>query len=207
MSWIKDVKEKLMKDKSRLFILILALILPLACNLFPTPTPEGPCLATAGSHITAYQRPSLLAQVFGDMSSGLQVEVLAQTSDDWLGFDPGVAQAGNIGIFRLRWIESSSDIALTGDCESVPIVVGPPPGVCFTMAMGEIDVHLHPDAESDLIATMDVEDYAAVEGVTADNWARVDLSLGNLGVDIQGWIPGSALNMNGPCDDLPVIEP
>jgi hypothetical protein len=196
-----------MSNKSRNIISILALLLPLACSLFPTPTPEGPCVANAQGDITVYQRPSLMAQEFGIMDNGVQVEVLAQTSDGWLGFDPGVAQAGNIGVFRYRWVEGSSDILLGGACDTTPVVVGPLHGVCFTMAMGKVDIHLLPDDVSDVLVTMEIEDYAAVEGLTANDWALVDLSLGNYGVDIQGWIPALELNMNGPCGDLPIIEP
>ena len=136
---LDTIKQVKMSDKSQLIILIIALLFPLACTVFPTPT--GPCTATSQSDVIAYQRPSILAQVFGVLSAGHEVEIQGNTVDGWLGFDPGVAQAGNVGVFRLRWIEGSSDVVLEGDCESLPVGVGPPPGVWCTMAMAGIDVH------------------------------------------------------------------
>jgi len=47
----------------------------------------------------------------------------------------------------------------------------------------------------------------AVTGKTKGDWARVDLSVGNVGLDLVGWVQGFALNLNGPCDDLPTVEP
>ena len=88
------------------------------------------------------------------MASVFHVITEGRTADGWLGFDPGVAQAANVGIFRLRW-----------------------------------------------------SDYAAVTGKTKEDWARVDLSVGNVGPDLAGWVQEVTLNLNGPCDDLPMVEP
>ena len=38
------------------------------------------------------------------VSSGDSYEALAWTADGWVGFDPGVAQAGNIGLAHHRWV-------------------------------------------------------------------------------------------------------
>ncbi len=62
--------------------------------------------------------------------------------DGWLGFDPGVAQAANIGVFRLRWMPPGAPVSLDGDCVSVPIEPWVPlPGVCYQMSMGPVEVH------------------------------------------------------------------
>lgn len=172
----------------------------------PTPVP-GPCEIVAESEVTVYERPSSDASIFGTMQPGFRIVAEARTADGWLGFEPGVAQAPNVGVFRLRWVDGSTGVRLEGACEDLSELVGPPAGVCFTMPMGEVQVHAEPDVSSVIIATMTYGDYAAVTGKTTDDWARVDLSVGNTGLDLIGWIQGFTLNLNGPCDDLPTAEP
>ncbi|MGB2910665.1 MAG: SH3 domain-containing protein, partial [Anaerolineales bacterium] len=171
-----------------------------------TLAPE-PCSIVAQGDVTVYSRPSSNAAVFGSMASGFHVIPQGRTADGWLGFDPGVAQAANVGIFRLRWIEESSNIELEGTCEDLPELKGPPVGVCFTMPMDGGHVYTEADVSSEIIATMRWGDYAAVTGKTKEDWARVDLSVGNVGLDLAGWVQGVTLNLNGPCDDLPTVKP
>lgn len=171
-----------------------------------TPTP-GPCEIVAEEEVIVYQRPSLNADIFGTMDPGLRVLAEGRTADGWLGFEPGVAQAANVGIFRLRWVDGSSGVHLEGECDGVPELVGPPVGVCFTMPMEEVHVYAEPDLSSEVLATMTYGDYAAILGKTPDGWVKVDLSLGNIGLDVAGWIEEITLNLNGPCDDLPTVEP
>jgi hypothetical protein len=170
-----------------------------------TLAPE-PCSIVALGDVTVYSRPSSNAAVFGLMASGFHVIPEGRTADGWLGFDPGVAQAANVGIFRLRWIEESSNIELEGACEDLPELGGLPAGVCFTMPMDGVHVYTEADVSSEVIATMRWGDYVAVIGKTNDDWARVDLSAGNVGLDLVGWVQGVTLNLNGPCDDLPTVE-
>jgi len=171
-----------------------------------TLAPE-PCSIVAQGDMTVYSRPSSNAAVFGSTISGFHTIIEGRTADGWLGFDPGVAQAANVGVFRLRWIEESSDIELEGICEDLPELKGPPAGVCFTMPMDGVHVYTEADVSSEIIATMRWGDYAAVTGKTKEDWARVDLSVGNMGLDLVGWVKGITLNFNGPCDDLPTVEP
>jgi len=171
-----------------------------------TLAPE-PCSIVALGEVTVYSRPSSNAAVFGSMASGFHVIPEGRTADGWLGFDPGVAQAANVGIFRLRWIEESSNIELEGTCEDLPELVGPPAGVCFTMPVDGVPVYIEADISSEVIATMRWGDYAAVTGKTKGDWARVYLGVGNVGLDLVGWVQGVTLNLNGPCGDLPTVEP
>jgi len=84
---------------------------PLACNLTPT------------TNLTVYRWSSAALDVFGTMGPDLTVQVLGRTSDGWYGFDPAVAQAGNIGFARLRWVKPGAGQANTsGNCASVPLV-------------------------------------------------------------------------------------
>ncbi len=175
------------------------------------PTHAGPaaqaCEMVAETEVTVYDRASPSATVFGSMYPGLRVMVKGRTADGWLGFEPAVAQAANIGIFRLRWVHESSAIRLEGTCDELPELVGPLPGFCFTMPMEEVAIYAEPDGSSEVLATLSVGDYAAVLGITRNAWARVDLSLGNTGSNLSGWVQEATLNLNGPCDRLPTVEP
>jgi hypothetical protein len=93
-----------MKIRSCLFIilaLLLGSILLAGCN--PSPSTE-PCTFTANEPLTAYRLPDDTSDVFGVISTGETYKVLAQTVEGWVGFDPGVAQAGNIGLAHHRWV-------------------------------------------------------------------------------------------------------
>lgn len=168
--------------------------------------PAESCLLVAEGEVIVYNRPDPSAAIFGVVQAGFRARVEGRTPDGWWGFEPGVAQAANVGVFRLRWVEGSRAVRVEGWCGEVPGVAGPPAAVCFTMPMDEVQVHAEPDLSSEVVATLLHGDYAAVSGMS-DDWAEVDLSLGSRGMDITGWVPASTLNMNGPCDDLPVLEP
>ena len=179
----------------------------------PTLTPTEdvttvmPCMLTANSEVTAYKRPSLGAEVFATMPVGMPFHVEAYTADGWIGFDPAYAQAANIGVFRHRWVQESSDVTLEGDCADIPVVVGPPPGVCFTMPMGDVPIYADPDTSATILITLHVYDYVKVEGKTVDNWFAVNLGVGNVEMEGTGWMEGVHVNFNGPCMDLPIVSP
>lgn len=181
--------------------------------LKPTPMPTEdittvtPCLLTANSEVTAYKRPSLEAEVFAVMPVGMPFYVEARTADGWIGFDPAYAQAANIGVFHHRWVQESSDVILEGDCIDIPVVVGPPPGVCFTMPMDDVPIYTDPDTSSAVLITLHTYDYVKVESKTADNWFAVDLGVGNVEMEGNGCMEGMYVNFNGPCMDLPIVTP
>jgi hypothetical protein len=194
-------------DLSTLDAFIASLLVapdPAAFSIAPA---SSPCMLIAEEDVTIYKRPHPNAEVFSTLAASLEVTVDGVTADGWYGFDPGVAQAANIGVFRLRWVDGSTGVRLHGDCDSVPEMVSPLPDACYTMPMGDVLVYENADASSVVIATLVVNDYAAVLGRTDDGWAQVDLSVGNTGLDLVGWIEAATLNMNGPCGDLPELNP
>lgn len=73
--------------------------------------PSGPCEFTANIPVTAYRLPDDTSDVFGVVGTGETFEILAQTADGWLGFDPGIAQAGNIGLAHHRWIQLNATVS------------------------------------------------------------------------------------------------
>jgi hypothetical protein len=186
----------------------------------PTPQPEaasppgegvaGACQFNIEEEITVYNRPSTAAGVFAAIGPGDSAEITsrlsARTADGWLGFDPGVAQAANIGPFRLRWI-APGDGTLSGGC-SLPVVWGPPPGICFDMPMEDANVYMNPDTSSPVAAVLHVGEFAAILGHTpGGDFSKVDLGPGNTGSTVVGWVESSTTNVNGPCDSLPVVTP
>ncbi|MEW6566837.1 MAG: hypothetical protein AB1449_01460 [Chloroflexota bacterium] len=169
----------------------------------PTATAAGPCTIVASGDVPVYFRPNLASDVFGSMHAGESYPVVSKTADGWYGFEPGVAQAANTGVFRLRWVlEGTSGVTLEGDCGAVPVVEGPEVGVCYFMPIGSTPVYQSADLSSPVVATLELEDYAAVIA-RAPGWAQVDLSQGNTGLAVVGWVEESGLNLNGPCDSLP----
>ena len=164
------------------------------------------CILSASSVVTAYYRPSQQAETFSDLSIGMSLYATARTADGWIGFDSGYTQAANIGVFHHRWVQEGPAIDLEGDCDSLPIVVGPPPGICFNMFMTDAPLLAQPLPGADALYLISSADYAMVVGKSVDGWLRVDLSVGNTGQNIEGWVEGLNANFNGPCTDLPVIE-
>jgi hypothetical protein len=97
----------------KLFWGILVVMICSATFTGCTPTPET-CTFTANMPVTAYRLPINTSDVFGTMSEGETFEALARTVDGWLGFDPGIAQAGNIGLAHHRWVWMN--VSLSSSC-------------------------------------------------------------------------------------------
>lgn len=172
------------------------------------PAGSGACEPSATSAFEIYTRPSLTADVFGTFAAGYPaVSITGRTTDGWLGFEPGVAQAANIGVFRLRWMPPGSPITLSGDCASVPIEPWvPSPGVCYQMSMGPVEVHASADPASTVSHTLDVGEFVAVTGRTASGWLFVNGDDGNV-AGVVGFIADTEMNASGPCEAIPVVAP
>jgi hypothetical protein len=165
------------------------------------------CQLIAKEEVTIYDRPSQNADIFSIQAAGFSQTFSARTSNGWLGFDPGVAQAANIGSFRLRWVKPNSSV-LTGACNKLPVVWGPPPGICFDMPMDTVNVYASPDPNSQVVATLQLGEFAGINGTSSNgDWANIDLSVGNTGLSALGWVESNTLNVNGPCGELPTITP
>lgn len=99
-----------MKTRSYL-IIILALLVGSLILAGCTPSSTAVCTFTANESVTVYRLPDSTSDVFGVISPGETFEVLARTADGWVGFDPGIAQAGNIGLAHHRWVLLSATIS------------------------------------------------------------------------------------------------
>ena len=168
---------------------------------------SGECTVFLDTDVTVYMRPSEESLVFGFVPTGLAGEVRGVTEDGWIGFEPGVAQAGNVGVFRLRWIPPDAGVELNGECDNLPVLWGPPAGVCFAMFMEEANIYESPSVLSPVITSVTIEQTAQILGKLGDNWIQLDLSVGNMDIDQKGWVEKEHIAYNGPCKDLPMITP
>jgi hypothetical protein len=180
-------------------------ILLAACTLTPappTPTPSGPCSVSSANPVNIYTLPSAAATQFGTLGPGETVEATARTADGFYGFEPGVAQAGNVGLFRLRWILKTFDVTASAGCAGIPIVVGPITGICYAMIDHDTPIYGSPDATSAVVTTLHLGDY---EMITLHNpgWFTLDLNVGSQSMNSLGYLEESALGgIKGPCDGL-----
>ena len=89
--------------KSAKFFIMILIVLGISIATAGC-TPSGPCMITGNESLTIYRLPDPASDVFGILPAGESHEVLAYTANGFIGFDPGVAQAGNTGLARLRWV-------------------------------------------------------------------------------------------------------
>ena len=99
--------------KVRIFSMVILALLTLSMALSSC-VPAGPCMFTANTPVTAYRLPDDTSDVFGVVSTGHTYKALARTAEGWVGFDPGVAQAGNIGLAHHRWV--LVNVTLSSSC-------------------------------------------------------------------------------------------
>lgn len=162
------------------------------------PAAAGGCTASASGSVTIYNRPSTRAVVFSILPTGFSAQISARTEGGWLGFDPGIAQAANVGPFRLRWVQRKA-VKLAGNCGNIPRVWGPPPRVCFDMPMEDVNVYDHPRTTAHVITVLSPGEFAGVVRRGSAGWVKLNLRQGNSGARGTGWVEESTLNVNGPC--------
>ncbi|MCW5877921.1 MAG: hypothetical protein KIS80_03525 [Anaerolineales bacterium] len=179
-----------------------------ANNAYPWPQGSSACVLQAEQIGEVYARPSRDAQIFGELNPGFSSPVVARTESGWVGFDPGIAQAANVGVFRMRWAHFD-DVSLSGDCLSVTQLNWiPRPQQCYVMPMEPVTLHTNPGTNASVRGTLEMGQFAGVLGLTSTGWAQLDLSDGNTPLTGIAWMEQSALNMNGTtCDELPPVHP
>lgn len=190
--------------------MVCALMVLLGCLAAcgPVATPVPTCEITALTETNAYFRPSLAADKFGTVAVGTKLTIFGRTADNWYAFDPGVAQAGYVGIFRNRWVQASASLSISPTCANLATIYTkvPQAGVCYAMAMGSAPVRQSPNASAAVIYTLALGDYAQGVGKSG-TWVKVDLASGSLtGVTQQGWVSEDLIGLTG-CGSLPTITP
>lgn len=92
--------------------LLLFALLVIAVTGACSPAPAGTsCSFSAHESLTVHRLPDGDSDVFGTMAAGETHAALAWTETGWLGFDPGVAQAANIGLARYRWVQLDASVS------------------------------------------------------------------------------------------------
>ena len=82
------------------------------------------CLIVAYYDGNAYYSPFTGEDRFGTVAAGDALGAVAKTDSGWYGFDPGIAQAPNQGLDRLRWVypNHTNVFQTVGDCHAIPTV-------------------------------------------------------------------------------------
>jgi uncharacterized protein YgiM (DUF1202 family) len=88
------------------------------------PAPSGCSVSPMNiSSIPIYSQHSFDLPAAGTLTSGSSALAVGQTPPNyggapngWYAIDPGIAQAGNVGKYRLRWIPIDNNVQLNGDC-------------------------------------------------------------------------------------------
>ena len=161
------------------------------------PASESTVVVVAEDSLVVRARPDTADGRWGVLAPGESVEIEATTSDGWLGFDPGVAQAGNSGSFRYRWIEPGQPYTVTGDPAMLEVVWGPRAGIRYAMTFEPVDVHSEPDLLSAVIGTLPGGSAAAIVSQEGD-WLRIDPSEGPAPDSPAGWISLTEASISEP---------
>ncbi len=172
------------------------------------------CTLVSHTKLPIYLRPSSESSIFSFVENGDSVAISSKTADGkWFGFDPGVAQAANIGPFRLRYLEANNlGYDLGGPCDNLSEVSVVSPNVCYLMAESDTPVYERANSTSQLITTLHSGDYILITeksaGVKVKFWLHgvADVT-SNIPVAVSGWIPDTFANFNGSsCESLPIVK-
>lgn len=103
-------------------------------HFFPIIYSGDICTALTNNDGMSYDQPDSSAT--STEMPGIQVAVLAKTSDGWLGYDP--ATGSEVGVDRLNWLnpEQLDSSSSSGNCDAVP-VIDPTPLALTSSANGE----------------------------------------------------------------------
>ncbi len=169
---------------------------------------ENPCHLDTTNDNIVYDRPRAQSDLFATLPSDTTVILTAQTVTGWLGFEPGVAQAANTGVFRYRWFAPNGDYTLSASCDNLPLVVAVQATQCYTMPQTDVAVHEGADPASPIIAILPAGTSFAAIVERLDEWVQVDLMDSSLFQSQMGWISADTLNFNGAtCADVIASDP
>lgn len=171
------------------------LILHAAGPGFSSETPRTQLSLICTDETEVFLRPDPESSVFGTLLPGDTISISAITSCGWLGFDPGVAQAGNVGVFRYRWVQPVGGYELLGDTAALTPSWTPSAGIPYAMALEDLPVHDEPDIMSGVADTLPAGSAAAIIQ-HADEWYKVDLQQGPLERCAEGWVRAEGVSVS-----------
>lgn len=180
-------------------VLFLSIFIASCTGPPATDTPESiPCQFEALRDYPYYQYPNTSAPVISYFSTGEEVSPTHRTPNGFYGFDPGTGQAGLPGVFRLRWFLKTSYIPSTGDCNQLPVVMGPMAEICYVFLDSDTPLYSSDSQSSATIGSLNEGDYVMHLEMTA-SWQKVDLNVGSEQLDIVGWVPRDLTTPLGAC--------
>ncbi len=168
-------------------ILRCATGMAVAPSMGAMPATETAVTLVAEDSVIVRARPDTADAPWAVLLPGEAVDIAVRTADGWLGFDPGVAQAGSSGSFRYRWIEPGDDNTVIGDPSLLEIVWGPRSGVPYAMTFAAVEVRSEPDSLSAVLGTLPGASAAAIVSQDGD-WLQVDPSDGPSPDSPPGWV-------------------
>ncbi len=172
-------------------------------SLLYSQLPDGnECILVCLDSVTVFTRPDSSATFMVMLAPRDRVILSGRTVDGWLGFDPGVAQAANIGSFRLRWISGDSRYLTDGVLSSVPVVWGPQAGITYAMIYETSPLYSEPDSNSAVVDSVPSFCAAVIISRTED-WYLLDLRIEPQRLDIEGWIESMDVSVSGDLDTIP----
>lgn len=161
-------------------------------------------IIVAEAPVNICERPDSASQTWSALPPGESLEIAVTTADGWLGFEPGVAQAGNSGSFRYRWIRPDAPFAIvSGDPALLEIVWGPSAGYAYAMTFEPVPVHLEPDFLSEVVDSMPRNSAASIT-CRIPGWYRIDPVNGPHPGTAPGWVSESAVSINGGIESVPL---
>ncbi len=167
------------------------------------PAGTGSCVIKVKAETEALTRSDALSEVFGVVKAGDTLLASGWTLDGFIGFEPGVAQAPNVGPFRLRWFAPGSPLEFGGNCAGLQQFPNVSARTCFAMAQSNVPVYKSENVTSSEVARMGLGDYVEVV-VSPDQmgtgWLEVISPEGTLASGIRGYIRSGEVSLNGPCD-------
>lgn len=165
-------------------------------NIYSNDCP--PVFIVPSHQVEVYQRPGYEAELFGFLNSNDTIQGLARSASGWIGFDPGVAQAANLGVFRLRWIDLDSSIEIiTGNFKDLPVIWTPEPGKCYNMFLNISYLYSYPDVDSEIIDSFNPGDIAEIVKIDSSGWGLIVSISEDTVNSCSGWIKPEDLNING----------
>ncbi|RTQ53765.1 hypothetical protein EJV47_03255 [Hymenobacter gummosus] len=155
------------------------------------------CRRRARRAVVIYQRPAAGAAKFGQLAAGEEVTLAARTAAGWVGFDPGTAQAANVGIFRLRWVRAAEAFAPADSCARLPLVDAPPAG-CLLMAARPVEGRMEFAPDMFMYFTIPTGSYARVlQAARPDAQGRILVAVP--GWEQPGYVDQADVSLSGPC--------
>ncbi len=202
-----------------------AVTTPVVTATYPPPADWcGMSVLTTTDLAPIYAQPSTTSALTGQITYGTFVNTIGRTLDGvWYAIDPGIAQAPNVGIYRLRWVRADSRITLTGvrcglikttDLTAPPAyrtcVAAPAPGVT------SIPVYNQSGYDAGTWGTLTSGQSLPIAGKTpinwfgsANGWYAVIVNPGivpDVGRYALRWIPiDPNVQQTGDCDAMPTV--